>query len=141
MDPNERARASAEAMWADDGASQALGMEIVAVEEGSATLCIKIGQHHCNGHGNCHGGIIFSLADSAFAFACNSRNQRAVAQHAFVSYVSPARKGDILTARAREVSLSGRNGIYDVSVMRQNGDVIAEFRGASRAVSGHLFDE
>jgi acyl-CoA thioesterase len=141
MTPKERAERAAAAMWSGDGASQWAGMEIVHVDEGKATLALTVQPHHCNGHAICHGGLTFMLADSAFAFACNSRNRATVAQHNVISYVAPGKQGDRLTAQAREVALTGRNGIYDVTVTNQDGTVIAEFRGMSRAVNGHLFDE
>ncbi|MCG6902580.1 MAG: hydroxyphenylacetyl-CoA thioesterase PaaI [Rhodobacter sp.] len=141
MTPKQRAEKSTRAMWADDKASQWLGMTIAEVDEGLAVLTLDVGPHHCNGHGICHGGITFSLADSAFAFACNSRNQSTVAQHNFISYLAPAHLGDVLSAVAREVSLTGRNGIYDVTVSNQNETLIAQFRGISRAINGHLFEE
>ncbi|TBX21541.1 hydroxyphenylacetyl-CoA thioesterase PaaI [Nioella sediminis] len=141
MTPETRAQKSAEAMWADDNASPWFGMEIVEVSEGRATLALTVESHHANGHGICHGGVTFSLADSAFAFACNSRNQSTVAQTNTITYVAPGRVGDRLTATAREISLTGRSGIYDVTVTNQNGTVIAEFRGNSRAIKGQLFEE
>ncbi|WP_397541971.1 hydroxyphenylacetyl-CoA thioesterase PaaI [Roseovarius salis] len=141
MTPKERAERAATAMWSGDRASQWAGMEITHVDEGEATLELTVQPHHCNGHGICHGGLTFMLADSAFAFACNSRNQSTVAQHNVVSYVAPGKQGDRLIAKAREVALNGRNGIYDVTVTNRNGTVIAEFRGMSRAISGRLFDE
>lgn len=141
MTPKERAEKSAAAMWADDHASKWAGMEITRVDEGEAVLEMTVAEHHCNGHGICHGGVTFMLADSAFAFACNSRNQSTVAQHNNISFTAPGRLGDRLTATAREVSLTGRSGIYDVSVTNQTGQLIAEFRGLSRAIKGQLFDE
>ncbi|MEP2533439.1 hydroxyphenylacetyl-CoA thioesterase PaaI [Shimia sp.] len=141
MTPRERAVKSAAAMWAEDQASQHFGMEITEIDEGLATLTMPVQPFHCNGHGICHGGVTFTLADSAFAFACNSRNMSTVAQHNMISYIAPGRKGDLLTARAREISLTGRSGIYDVQVTNQNGDLIAEFRGFSRMIKGHLFEE
>jgi len=141
MTPKERAEAAARAMWSDDRASAWLGMELLEVDEGRATLALTVERHHTNGHGICHGGITFALADSAFAFACNSRNQATVAQHNIISYLAPARLGDRLTARAVELSLQGRNGIYDVQVTNQDGARIAEFRGFSRTIRGHLFNE
>lgn len=141
MTPKERAEASAQAMWSSDGASQWLGMSIESVNEGTAVLVLDVEKHHCNGHGMCHGGITFSLADSAFAFACNSRNAKTVAQHNVISYTAPAQLSDRLTATAREVSLTGRSGIYDVTVTNQDSKLIAEFRGFSRAIGGTLFDE
>ena len=141
MTPKQRAEKSAETMWNDDNASTWIGMEMVEVDEGCATIRLKIEAHHANGHGICHGGITFALADSAFAFACNSRNQSTVAQHNSISYLAPAKVGDILTANAQETNLTGRNGITDVTVTNQNNKIIAVFRGASRAISGHLFSE
>jgi|SRR5690606_1170789 len=130
------ARKSAEAMWAGDRASAGLGMEIVDIGPGRATLSMTVRESMANGHGTCHGGFIFSLADSAFAFACNSHNRRAVAQHCSVSFLHPARPGDRLIAECAERARAGRGGIYDVSVRRADGTVIAEFRGHSRTVDG-----
>lgn len=141
MTAQERAEKSAEAMWGPDQASQFLGMQIAEIGEGTATLTMTVRPEFCNGHGICHGGLTFTLADSAFAFACNSRNQATVAQHNQISYLAPGREGDVLTAHAREVNLSGRSGLYDVTVTNQDAVVIAEFRGASRAIRGHLFEE
>ena len=128
-------------MWASDRASNWFGMRLKDVNEGAATLELDVEKHHCNGLGICHGGVTFALADSAFAFACNSRNQATVAQHNTISYVAAARLNDRLSATAREVSLTGRSGIYDVTVTNQDGTVIAIFRGCSRAVRGQLFEE
>lgn len=141
MTPDTRAEKSSAAMWADDAASKWLGMELVTTSEGQCTMALTVQPHHTNGHGICHGGITFSLADSAFAFACNSRNQATVAQINTISFIAPARIGDHLTARAVEVSLTGRSGIYDVTVSTQTGAIIAEFRGHSRAIRGQIFDE
>ncbi|MCK0168368.1 hydroxyphenylacetyl-CoA thioesterase PaaI [Jannaschia sp. S6380] len=141
MTGRERARRAADAMWAGDAASQWMGLRLIEVGEGHAVMELEVAAHHCNGHGTCHGGVIFSLADSAFAFACNSRNQATVAQHANVSFVAPGQAGDILRAEAREVTLAGRSGIYDVAVIRADGAVVAQFRGMSRAIEGHLFEE
>lgn len=116
-------------------------MELVKVTEGKAMLELTVARQHCNGHGMCHGGVIFALADSAFAFACNSRNQATVAQHNVISYIAPGRLGDRLTAQATEVSLTGRNGITDVRVTNQAGVLIAEFRGMSRAINGNVFEQ
>ena len=139
MTDQEIAEASANAMWNDDSASQRLGMSLDHIAPGEATLSMDITAEMSNGHGNCHGGYIFTLADSAFAFACNSRNQKAVAQQNSITYINPVRIGDRLTAAAREVSLRGRSGIYDVHIANQNGEHIAEFRGHSRSVKGlHL---
>ena len=139
MTPQEIAEASAKAMWNDDSASQRLGMSLDHIAPGQATLSMTITDAMSNGHGNCHGGYIFTLADSAFAFACNSYNQMAVAQHCSVTYLIPGRIGDRLTATATEVSRRGRSGIYDIRISNQDGDHVAEFRGHSRTVKGtHL---
>ena len=135
------ARRCAEAMWAEDAASQRLGMTIEAVGPGTATLAMTVTEAMVNGHGTCHGGFIFALADSAFAFACNSYNQRTVAQHCAISFLAPGRRGDVLTATAEERARAGRGGIYDVRVTNQDGEVIAEFRGHSRAILGRLVPE
>ena len=135
LSPDDLARACADAMWKEDGASQGLGMEIVAIEPGAAVLAMTIRPHMVNGHGIAHGGFIFTLADSAFAFACNSRNERTVAAHCHISFIRPGKLGDRLIATAREISRTGRSGIYDVRV--SVGDAaIAELRGHSRTVGG-----
>ena len=141
MTPQDRATRAAQAMWEDDRASAWIGLSLDGVAPGSATLTLEIQPHHCNGHGIGHGGITFTLADSAFAFACNSHNTRTVAQSNQIAYLAPVREGDRLTAHAREVSLSGRSGLYDVTVTNQDGVVVAEFRGQSRAIGGQLFEE
>jgi acyl-CoA thioesterase len=137
-EPQRIAEACAAAMWADDHASRGLGMRIVEIGPGEARLAMEILPSMANGHGMCHGGFVFTLADSAFAFACNSRNQKMVAQQGAISFIAPAKVGDTLTARAREVHLRGRGGIYDVTVTNQDGELIAEFRGHCRAIQGTL---
>lgn len=141
MTPKQRAEQAAAAMWDQDNASKWAGMDLIGVDEGEAILALTVQHHHCNGHGICHGGVTFMLADSAFAFACNSRNQSTVAQHNMISFIAPGQLGDRLTARAAEQNLSGRSGIYDVTVTNQDGQKIAEFRGFSRAINGTLFQE
>ncbi|HBT70560.1 MAG TPA: hydroxyphenylacetyl-CoA thioesterase PaaI [Agrobacterium sp.] len=139
LSPQVLAEACAKAMWDDDNATRHLGMELLAVAPGEATITMTIAETMTNGHGTCHGGYIFTLADSAFAFACNTYNQRTVAQHCSVTYIAPAFKGDRLTATAREVSRRGRAGIYDIRITNQEGEHVAEFRGHSRTVKGtHL---
>lgn len=139
MTPEEVAEASAKAMWNGDSASQRLNMRLDHIAPGEATLSMTITAEMSNGHGNCHGGYLFTLADSAFAFACNSYNQVAVAQHCSITYLMPGRIGDRLTATAKEISRRGRSGIYDIRLTNQSGDHIAEFRGHSRTVKGtHL---
>ena len=140
MTPDELAQACAEMMWTDDRASQRLGMTLDAVAAGAATLSMTIRDDMVNGHGIAHGGFIFSLADSAFAFACNSYNERAVAQACDIVFAAPARLGDRLVATATERHRFGRNGIYDIRVTKDvaDGPVLAEFRGRSRLVPGRL---
>ena len=137
MTPDELARASAAAMWSTDTASRGLGMEILEVAPGRATLTMTLGDGMLNGHEIAHGGFIFTLADSAFAFACNSYGERTVAQHCTISFIRPVNRGARLVATAREVSRVGRSGIYDVSVSA-DGTVVAEFRGFSRTVGGSI---
>jgi acyl-CoA thioesterase len=134
------ATAVAAAMWADDTASASLGMRLVRVGHGTAVLEMPVRDDMVNGHGIAHGGFVFTLADSAFAFACNSRNQVTVAQGADIVFVAPAQRGDVLVAEARERASYGRNGIYDVTV-RRGDDLIAEFRGRSRQLPGTILKE
>lgn len=139
LPPEALAQACSDAMWADDQATQHLGISRDHTGPGSATLSMTITGIMTNGHAIAHGGYIFTLADSAFAFACNTYNQRVVAQMASITYLAPAFEGDRLTATAREVSRRGRGGIYDVTVTNQTGETIAEFRGHSRTIKGtHL---
>ena len=142
MTPDELAQACAEVMWKDDEASRRLGMTLDAVSSGAATLSMVIRDDMTNGHGTAHGGFIFALADSAFAFACNSHNERTVAQACDIVFTAPARLGDRLVAVATERHRFGRNGIYDIRVTRDSADgsVIAEFRGRSRAIGGALVE-
>jgi acyl-CoA thioesterase len=135
MSPDKLARACAEAMWQDDDASRGLGMEILEVKAGYARLAMTIKPDMVNGQRIAHGGFIFTLADSAFAFACNSHNQRVVAAQGNITFVKPGKLGDRLVATAREISLAGRSGIYDVSVSVDDIP-IAEFRGHSRSIGG-----
>jgi acyl-CoA thioesterase len=135
LSPDDLARACADAMWKEDDASKGLGMEILQIKPGQATLTMTIRPHMVNGHGIAHGGFIFLLADSAFAFACNSHNQRAVAAQCNISFIRPGRLGDRLVATAREISRTGRSGIYDVRVTVDDM-AIAELRGHSRTLGG-----
>ena len=118
-----------------------LGMQLVNIAPGRAELRMPVVDWMLNGHRTCHGGMIFSLADSAFAFACNSYNRVTVAQMNSISFIAPGLLGDRLIARAREVSLRGRSGLYDVTVTNGDGAVIAEFRGCSRTIKGQNFPE
>ena len=141
LSPQEIAEKSADSMWARDDASKWLGARLDDVGPGTARMSMTVEKHHTNGHDICHGGYIFTLADSAFAFAFNSHNRIEVAQHNTITYVAPGRLGDRLTARAREIALYGRSGICDVTVSDQAGRLIAEFRGASRTIEGKHFEE
>lgn len=123
-------------MWANDRASQALGMAVVAVGPGSATLTMAVRDTMVNGHDVCHGGLIATLADSAFAFACNAYNEATVASGFSIDLLAPARLGDVLTAHCREVSKAGRTGVYDTEVRNQQGQRIAVFRGRSHSFKG-----
>ena len=133
--PDDVARACAEAMWKEDDASKGLGIKIVAIGPGLATLAMTVQPHMVNGQRIAHGGFIFALADSAFAFACNTHNERAVAAQGSITFIRPGKLGDRLVAAAREISRNGRSGIYDVQVTA-NDVVIAEFRGHSRSIGG-----
>jgi len=119
------------ALFERDQASQALGMKIMAVKPGYARVAMRVRADMLNGHDTCHGGLIFSLADTAFAFACNSRNDAAVAAACQINYLKPGREGDMLEAEAVERIVAGRSGFYDVSVSNQSGELLALFRGQS----------
>jgi acyl-CoA thioesterase len=131
----------AQILMKSDTATQALNIVLHNVNAGTATLSMRISKDMSNGHGTCHGGYIFTLADSAFAFACNTYNQRCVAHHCSITYLTPARYGDELVARATEVSRVGRNGIYDVVITKDENCVVAEFRGHSRTIKGSILPE
>ena len=139
LDPRALAEACAAAMWSSDATSQRLGMRIDHIAPGEATLSMEVTDFMLNGHGLAHGGFVFALADSAFAFACNGYNQRTVGHQAAITYMAPSRLGDRLTAVARELYRGKRDGLYDVHVTNQRGEQVAEFRGHSRTVKGtHL---
>jgi acyl-CoA thioesterase len=135
LSSDDLARACADAMWKEDDASKGLGMEIAKIRSGEAVLTMTVQPHMVNGQRIAHGGFIFLLADSAFAFACNSRNERAVAAQCNITFIKPGKLGDRLVATAREISRGGRSGIYDVRVTAGDA-VIAEFRGHSRTIGG-----
>ncbi|NYT85734.1 hydroxyphenylacetyl-CoA thioesterase PaaI [Pusillimonas harenae] len=136
--PQALAELTARVMYANDPASQALGMHIVSVAPGQASMSMPVRADMLNGHKTCHGGFIFALADSSFAFACNSRNAATVAAGCTIDYLAPAFEGDVLTANAAEYSLSGRTGVYDVQVTNQEGKRIAIFRGRSYRIKGQV---
>jgi acyl-CoA thioesterase len=134
--PQRIAEATRDAMWANDRASKALGMQLLAVGPGTATLSMTVREDMLNGHDVCHGGLVSMLADSAFAYACNAHNEITVASGFDVNLLAAARLGDVLTARATEISRSGRTGVYDVSVSNQRGEAVAAFRGRSYSMKG-----
>jgi acyl-CoA thioesterase len=127
-------------MWADDRASQALGMQLLEVRPGYARISMTVRRDMTNGHGMCHGGFMFLLADSTFAFACNSHNQKAVAASAEIHFLAPAQEGDVLTAEGQEQHLAGRSGVYDTRVTDQNGKLVALFRGKSATIKGQFIE-
>lgn len=137
-DAQRLAERAGEALFARDNASRMLGISIVAVRPGYARLTMTIRPDMVNGHRTCHGGLIFSLADSAFAVSCNSYNDSTVAAAASIDFLSPAFEGDILSAEARELWRSGRSGIYEITVTNQRGEQIALFRGRSHRISGQV---
>ena len=132
----ETAERCAELMWADDDASQSLGMQLVSVGPGRAVLSMKVRSDMANGHGIAHGGFMFTLADSAFAFACNSHNELTVASGFAIDILAPGKLGDVLTARCHEVSKAGRTGVSDCEVINQRGEKVAVFRGRSYTLKG-----
>ena len=136
IDRQALAERSANALYASDRASQSLGIRIIAIAPAACTVTMKVRPDMTNGHAVCHGGLIFALADSAFAFACNSGGEPTVAATGSVDFLQPAREGDELTASARELWHRGRSGIYEVTVTSQRGALIALFRGRS-----HLIDD
>jgi acyl-CoA thioesterase len=131
----------ARSMFTSDRASQALGMRIESVAPGRAEMTMTVRDDMVNGHAICHGGYIFLLADSTFAFACNSYNRNTVAQGCSIDYLAPARAGDVLNATGTERSRTGRTGVYDIEVRNQAGKTIALFRGKSYRIDGHIVDE
>lgn len=141
LDAQTLARASADAMWEDDRASQTMGMAITEIAPGTASITMTVREDMVNGHDICHGGFIFTLADSAFAFACNSQNLIAVASGARIEFLAPGRLGDTLTAEGSVVSQGKRSGVYDVTVTNQNGKTVALFRGNSVRIGGALVDD
>ena len=141
MDKTALAKATAEVMWRDDNASKWLGIRIEEVRPGYARLSMTVTPNMVNGHDLCHGGLIFMLADSTFAFACNSHNQRAVAAGASIEFLAPAFLGDVLTAEGVEQALKGRTGVYDMKVTNQKNELIALFRGKSATIKGLLVED
>lgn len=134
------ARQVADTLLQREGTGPAWGVSIDDAREGYALVRMTLRDDMLNGHRSAHGGMIFALADTAFAYACNSRNENTVAQHASISFLAPASAGDVLIAEAREISRSGRSGVYQVSVKSAEGAVIAEFTGLSRAIGGTVIN-
>ena len=134
--PQHVAEATRDAMWANDRASKALGMQVLAIGPGTATLAMTVREDMLNGHDLCHGGLVAALADSAFAFACNAYNEITVASGFDINLFAASRLGDVLTASAHEVSKAGRTGVYDIEVTNQRGERIAAFRGRSHTMKG-----
>ena len=137
-DPQAVAEASASAMYAQDRASQALGMRMLEIRPGYARLAMTVREDMVNGHKICHGGLIFTLADSAFAFACNTYDVVTVASSGSIEFLLSARLGDELTAIAEERSRAKRTGVYDVAVRNQRGEFVAMFRGRSHEIGGAI---
>ena len=141
MDAADTARRCADRMYAEDAASQALGITISDVAPGTAIASMTVRGDMVNGHGICHGGYIFTLADTAFAFACNTYDDVTVAAGADISFLEPVRRDAVLAATAVELSRRGRSGLYDVTVRADDGTVVAEFRGRSRSLGGPLLGD
>ena len=142
MEKGQRiAKLAADKLYGSDRASQMLGMTIDSIAPGSAQVSMRVRPDMVNGQGTCHGGLIFTLADSAFAFACNSHGHNTVAAGAAIEFLAPARVGDLLTASASERWRAGRSGIYEVEVRNDRGEAVALFRGRSHQVAGRLVDE
>jgi len=139
-DPQALAELAGKTMYERDPASQALGMTLDAIRPGYARMRMRVREDMLNGHGTCHGGYIFMLADSAFAFACNSHNFNTVGAGCTIDYLAPGRAGDVLVAEAVEQALAGKTGVYDVVVTDQDGRKVALFRGKSHRVAGHVVE-
>jgi acyl-CoA thioesterase len=137
MNAQELALAVGKAMFASDVASrETMGMQLLECKPGYARMQMQVRELHLNGHKICHGGFIFTLADSTFAFACNSHNKVAVAAGCHIEFLKPGQLGDVLICEGIEQTLSGRHGVYDMKVSNQNGEVIAMFRGKSAQIAG-----
>ncbi|MDP3605724.1 MAG: hydroxyphenylacetyl-CoA thioesterase PaaI [Polaromonas sp.] len=142
MDANTLARQVGESMFAVDTASKdTMGMELLSCEPGRAVMRLTVAERHLNGHKICHGGFIFTLADSTFAFACNSRNHVTVAAGCSIEFLRPGQPGDVLTCEGVEQILQGRHGIYDMKVSNQRGEVVAMFRGKSAQLAGSVIPD
>jgi acyl-CoA thioesterase len=135
------AERAARVLYAQDRASQSLGMRIMHIGAGEAELTMQVRPDMTNGHHICHGGLVFALADSAFAFACNSYGDNTVAASASIDFLAPVHEGDTLTATARELWRGGRSGLYEIVVVNQRGESVALFRGRSQRVAGQVLAE
>jgi len=140
MSPDELAWASAKTLFDREPAAQDMGIEIITMSAGKAELKMTVQHRMLNGHATCHGGYLFALADTAFAYACNSRNQNTVAAGCSIEYLAPGREGDVLRAVAEERSLAGRTGCYDISVFNQDETLLALFRGKSYKIRGAVIE-
>lgn len=140
-DPQALAEAVGQGMYSVDPASQAMGIEMVSITPGECKMTMKVRQDMLNGHQTCHGGFLFAFADSTFAFACNSRNLNTVASGCTIDYLAPAFEGEVLTSHAKERSLAGRTGIYDVTITNEAGKSIALFRGRSYRIKGQVIGQ
>ena len=136
--PQALAEAVGREMYRHDRTSQFLDISLDEIRPGFARMSLRITENMVNGHGMCHGGFIFTLADSAFAYSCNSHNHNAVASGCSIEFLAPAQVGDVLTALAEERALAGRSGIYDIDVINQDGKRVAVFRGKSHRIQGEL---
>ena len=142
MSPEQIALRVGEVMFTNDVASKTtMGMELISVAPGRAVMRMAVQPLHLNGHQICHGGFIFTLADSTFAFACNSRNRNTVAAGCSIEFLKPAHEGDVLSCEGVEQMLQGRHGIYDLKVTNQRGEVVAMIRGKSAKIPGTVFPE
>jgi len=134
------AQACYQQLWQNDHASQHLGIEMQQVDEGHACITMSVKQFMLNGHGTCHGGFLFAMADSAFAFACNSDNRPTVASGCSIDFIRPAKADDLLTATAKRLSRGRRTGLYDVEITNSDRKTIAQFRGRAHQVGSHIID-
>jgi acyl-CoA thioesterase len=142
LTPQDRATQVGEVMFAADvAARETMGIELLSVAPGRAVMRMAVQPLHLNGHQICHGGFIFTLADTTFAYACNSHNKSAVAAGCSIEFLKPGHQGDVLTCEGMEQALQGRHGIYDMKVTNQKGEVVAMFRGKSAQIPGHVFPE
>lgn len=141
MEPDELAREVGRAMYEADACSRGLGFELMEVRAGYARMRATVRPDFLNGHDICHGGLIFTMADSTFAFACNSYNVNTVASGCSIEFLRPVHGGDVLTAEALEQTVSGRTGIYDIRVTNGAGETVAMFRGKSAHIKGHVIPQ